>query len=97
MVRIRTANFDDAAAVCELYRRNGLGDMEPAEWRGRWEKYPFAAGFQDIPIGWVLYEDDGSLVGVFANVHTLYELRGQRLRCCVGLLQAKAGSNRLPS
>jgi hypothetical protein len=84
MARIRTATFDDAAAVCELYGRNGLGDVDPAEWRGRWEKYPFAPEFQDIPIGWVLQEDDGLLVGIFANVHMLYELRGRRLRCCIG-------------
>jgi hypothetical protein len=76
--------LDDAQAVCALNRRVGLGDAPVAEWRRRWEAYPLSSEFQDIPVGWVLADDDGSIKGAFANVHLLYELAGRRLRACIG-------------
>jgi hypothetical protein len=84
MIRLRTMTLDDAQAVCDLNRRIGLGDVPVAEWRRRWEAYPLSSEFQDIPIGWVLADNDGSIKGAFANVHLLYELAGRSLRGCIG-------------
>jgi hypothetical protein len=69
---------------CALNRRIGLGDVPVAEWLRRWETYPLFSEFQDVPIGWVLANDEGSVKGAFANVHLLYELAGRRLRACIG-------------
>lgn len=76
--------LDDAGAVCALNRRVGLGDVPSADWRRRWEDYPLSSEFQDIPIGWVLADDNGSIKGAFANIHLLYELGGRKLRACIG-------------
>ena len=79
-VRIRTATFADAQAIAQVHKRNGMGDLDVVFWRSRWEAYPFAAEFRDIPIGWVLETEDRSIVGILDNVHMLYELEGKRLK-----------------
>lgn len=80
MLRIRAASFEDAAAVCKLNERNGMGNVDPITWRESWEAYPFAAEFRDIPTGWVLETDTGSVVGNLDNIHTLYEIGGRRIK-----------------
>lgn len=78
--QIRPALFTDAEAIGQVHKRNGLGEFDAAAWRSRWESYPFYADFRDIPIGWVIQTDSGSLVGTIGNVHMLYELDGRRFR-----------------
>jgi hypothetical protein len=80
MLRIRTAVFEDADAIARLNGRNGMGVLDKVAWREGWEAYPFAAEFRDIPTGWVLETDDGSVVGNLDNIHMLYELGGKRLK-----------------
>ena len=79
-VRLRTATLDDTEAIRQLHERNGLGQLNPAAWRGLWKGSPFAAEYRDIPIGWVLEADNGSVVGALGNVHMLYELDGRALK-----------------
>jgi hypothetical protein len=75
MLRIRPAAFEDVPAIRQLNERNGMSS-------GRlWlEGHPFADEFQDIPMGWVLETDDGSVVGNLDNVHMLYELGGRQIK-----------------
>jgi hypothetical protein len=80
MLRIRPSTFEDAGAICRLNQRNGMGALDTTAWRECWEAYPFAAEFRDIPIGWVLEIDEGSVVGNLDNVHMLYELGGKRVK-----------------
>ncbi len=80
MLRIRPASFEDASAIRLLSQRNGMGDLDNAAWREGWEKYPFAAEFHDVPIGWVLEADDGSIVGNLDNIQLLYEIGGRRIK-----------------
>jgi hypothetical protein len=78
--RIRPALFTDAGAIGALHVRNGLGDFDARAWQRQWESYPFAADFQDVPIGWVLETETGALAGTISNVQMLYELEGRRLK-----------------
>ena len=84
VIKLRETTLEDATAISELSRRNGMGEVAPETWRDRWTKYPFAAEFRDVPMGWVLEGEGGSVVGSFANVHMLYEIGGKRLRGCIG-------------
>jgi hypothetical protein len=78
--RIRPATFDDAEAIRRVHAANGMDDFDPVKWRAVWQTYPFAADFQDIPIGWVLETEDGSVEGTIGNIHLLYEMGGRRFR-----------------
>jgi hypothetical protein len=80
MLRLRAANFEDVHGIGEVQKRNGMGDPDPVVWRSQWEAYPFAAEFRDVPIGWVLENDQGSLVGVLENVHSFFELGGRPIK-----------------
>src|SRR5580658_7505651 len=81
--KIRPASLTDAEAISQIHQRNGLSEFDTEAWRSAWQSYPFAAEFQDIPIGWVLETDTGSLVGTIGNVHMLYDLAGQRIRAAI--------------
>jgi hypothetical protein len=82
-VRLRPTALDDAPAICDLHRRNGLGEVQPEDWRACWETNPFASQFQNVPIGWLLETNDGRVVGSLGNVHMLYELRGRCLKAAI--------------
>jgi hypothetical protein len=79
-VHVRPASFTDATAIANVHFRNGLGALDESAWRARWESYPFALEFDDIPIGWVLQTAAAEVVGTIGNVHMLYEFNGRRLQ-----------------
>lgn len=79
-LRVRAASFEDAAAIRLLNQRNGMGELDKVACREGWERYPFAAEFRDVPIGWVLETDEGAVVGNLDNIQLLYELRGRRIK-----------------
>lgn len=80
MVTLRPATYTDGDAIRELNVRNGVDLIGAAERQERWESYPFADRFRDVPIGWVLEADGGAVVGAVDNVHMLYEMDGRPLR-----------------
>ncbi|MGA3189140.1 MAG: hypothetical protein ABSF22_18700 [Bryobacteraceae bacterium] len=79
-IRIRAASYEDADAIRLLNARNGMGSLDTKDWREGWETYPFASEFQDIPTGWVLETENGSVVGNLDNIHMLYEMHGRRIK-----------------
>jgi len=81
--RLRETTFEDAEGIAPVFQRNGVAPMHALAWRQRWECYPFAAEFRDIPIGWVLETDSGSVAGTLGNVWMLYELAGRRLKAAI--------------
>jgi hypothetical protein len=83
MLRVRTATFEDAAAIRDLNARNGMGETDIEVWRQNWEAHPFRAEFRDVPTGWVLEKDDGVIVGNLDNVRLLYEIAGRRIKGAV--------------
>lgn len=83
VLRVRPSTFDDAAAIAQVHERNAMGRLNTVEWRRGWEDYPFEREFRDVPIGWVLQAEDGSIVGTLDNVHLLYEIEGRRMKACI--------------
>lgn len=78
--RIRPATPQDAAAISQVCKRNGIRNSDMASWRKTWEEYPFADQFCGVPVGWVLETAAGEVVGNLTNVRLLYEMQGRRLR-----------------
>ena len=85
---MRLAEWNDAEAISQVNLRNGLGLLDPVVWREYWDAYPFADEFRDIPIGWVLEDSGGAVVGTLSNMHMLYDLGGKRLRGTIAALWA---------
>jgi hypothetical protein len=81
MIRVRTASLDDLDAVRAVSVRNGLSGFDCEERRRWWLSHPFQKEFDGVPIGWVLENSDGKIVGTFSNVHMMYEIDGQRFKC----------------
>jgi hypothetical protein len=79
-VRIREASFADYCQIAAVETRNGLTAKSAAEWEHIWVNNP---AFQSLdgnwPIGWVLEDQDGRVVGSFGNIPLLFELKGRRL------------------
>jgi len=92
--RIRPATFDDAIAIRQIHAANGLDDFDPVKWRAVWETYPFAADFQDIPIGWVLETEGGAVEGTIGNIHLMYEMDRRRLRVALATAWAVNAAHR---
>jgi hypothetical protein len=83
MLRVREVRFEDAAAIRQLNQRNAMGILNPAAWRETWEAHPFSAEFRNLPTGWVLETDQGSIVGNLDNIHMAYEIGGKRIKAAV--------------
>ena len=81
--RIRVATLADTAVIAQLHQRNGMGNLDTVAWRERREACPFAEEFRNIPIGWVLETDDGSVVGSLDNVHMLYDWGGKQIKAVI--------------
>ncbi|HEY1755178.1 MAG TPA: hypothetical protein VGG72_07250 [Bryobacteraceae bacterium] len=81
--RIRESTFEDAGAISQLNQRNGMGALDQIAWRECWETHPFAAEFRNIPIGWVLENEPGCVVGSLDNIHMLYDLAGKPIKAVV--------------
>ncbi|MGH9476947.1 MAG: hypothetical protein ACRD1C_11540 [Terriglobales bacterium] len=83
MIQLRSATLADAPQVA-LLSRQFLGETDAAAWKQRWETYPLRRHFDDIPIGWVLEDEQGGIRGAFANLHMLYDIGGRRVRAGIG-------------
>jgi hypothetical protein len=76
---IRTATFDDYAAIFVLMQRYGLPTKPREEWRHVWECNPvLTRRAEPLPLGWVL-ENNGKVVGFLGNIPTFYSFVGRRL------------------
>jgi hypothetical protein len=83
-LRIRPATPEDANAIFRVQRRNGVAEGEDtASFPDSVQPYPFEAVFPDIPTGWVLETEDGSIAGCLQNVHMLYELEGRPIKAAI--------------
>lgn len=81
-VHLREMSFDDHDQVTALTARYGLGRRSADEWRHVWLGNPeYREGW---PLGWVLENAKGRVVGSFSNVPLAYEFEGRRLRAVTG-------------
>jgi hypothetical protein len=83
MTRLRCATVDDLPAILDVSVRNGLSAFDPDCRRRWWLEHPFRNELEGVPMGWVLENESGRIVGTLTNVPMLYELAGRPLKCAI--------------
>lgn len=83
-MRLREARFDDYAPISALGQKYGLRARTQDEWQHVWVNNPEYHRRPGWPIGWVLENAEGALVGSISNIPLGYEFRGQTLTCASG-------------
>ncbi len=83
--RLRPARFDDYHAIQRLESSHGLLTPPQEDWRAVWLDNPLWRRLgSDWPIGWVLEDAGGRVVGSLSNVPSLYHFRRRELICANG-------------
>jgi hypothetical protein len=82
---LRAACFEDYARIAKLQSRHLSKAMTEVEWRGLFLNNPLWPRVGATwPIGWVLEDADGAVVGSISNIPSLYRWRGTELICANG-------------
>jgi hypothetical protein len=82
---LRVARFGDYEQIASLEQAHGLSAAPMADWQGYWTQNPLWPQVKDHwPIGWVLEDRDGKIVGSLCNIPSLYHLQGRELICANG-------------
>jgi hypothetical protein len=77
---LREASFDDCREISALHQRNGLPSRLPEQWLALWKGNPaYEQHGVKWPIGWVLQNENGGLVGSIGNLPIAYTFRRQRV------------------
>ena len=81
---IREAVFGDYPQVAALESALGLVSKPYEEWLHLWADNPAYKALEGWPIGWVLEDENGCVVGYVGNIPLFYEFRGRRLVTAAG-------------
>ena len=81
---IRIARFDDYDQIAALEARQGLTVKSRQEWLDLWLDNPAYFELSDWPIGWVVEDEEGKIVGSLGNVPTLLTYGGRRYVSAAG-------------
>ena len=82
MPRLREARFDDYPQIYDLESVFFPDSLPPAERRSLFDDNPLWPRLADTwPIGWVLEDETGRLVGSINHIPSAYVLDGQELLC----------------
>ena len=83
--RLREARFEDYHQIAALESRFDLGVKPYDEWVHLWQGNPLYRELSpDWPIGWVLEDDEGKIVGSMGNIPLSFELNGRRILAASG-------------
>ena len=83
--RLRETRFEDYHQVAALESRFNLAVKPYDEWVHLWQGNPLYRELKtDWPIGWVLEDEDGKIVGSMGNIPLLFELNGRRILAASG-------------
>lgn len=78
--KLRPARHEDHPQMAQLETSHGLSALSPDDWRSLWLDNPLRARVgEDWPVGWVLEDSAGSVVGSLTNIPSLYTFRGREL------------------
>src|SRR6266403_1410469 len=84
-LKLREAHFEDYDQIAGLESRFGLTIKPYEQWVHLWQGNPVYRNLKtDWPIGWVLEDEDGKIVGSMGNIPFLYELEGRRILVASG-------------
>ncbi len=84
-VRLRQARFEDHAAIAALETSQGLKSKPFEEWRRLWTHNPcYNELGSNWPIGWVLEERGGRVVGSLGNVPLPYVFQRRKILAATG-------------
>jgi hypothetical protein len=83
--RLRLARFEDYAQIHRLVT-SYLQENQPADdWHALWLNNPLWPRLgKDWPIGWVMEDAAGQVVGSMTNIPSLYRFRDRELICANG-------------
>ena len=83
--QLRRSRFDDYPQIERLESSHGLLTLPGDHWRDIWRENPLRERLgEKWPIGWVLEDSNGRVVGSLANVPTRYVFHGQDLLAATG-------------
>ena len=74
---LRQACFNDYDQIAAVEEANGLTSKPRDEWLHLWQNNPAYRQLPDWPIGWVLEDENGQIVGSLQNVPCLYRFDGR--------------------
>ncbi len=74
---LRTATFDDCEQIAAVEEANGISAKPREQWLHLWQNNPAYQHVSAWPIGWVLEDEDGRIVGSLGNVPCLYRFGGR--------------------
>jgi len=80
-MKIRTATFDDLKKIKELCIRNNL--KVDKIYKEVWQNFPNFSEFENVPIGWVMENKEGNIVGVILNLFMNYRLNDKTYKASV--------------
>jgi len=75
---IRLAKFEDYEQIAAVESRHGLTVKPRAQWLALWLNNPAYLELEEWPIGWVIEDGDGQVVGSLGNVPTFVYFGGRR-------------------
>ena len=81
---IRLARFGDYDEIAALEARHGLTVKSQVQWLDLWLSNPAYLHLNEWPIGWVVENEQGRIVGTLGNVPTLGYLAGRKYVCAAG-------------
>jgi hypothetical protein len=81
---LRAASFADYDRIARVEAANGLRPRSREQWEHLWRNNPAYRAAPGWPIGWVLEDAGGSVVGSLGNLPSLYEFRGQTYVAATG-------------
>src|SRR5438132_14391809 len=82
--RAREAVFADYEAIVSLMRQNGMETLDYDDWKHLWTNNPELKRLQcHWPMGWVLENPTGEVVGFGGNVPVGYEFNRHRISAAV--------------
>ena len=77
--QIREAILADYSQITAMCARNGLGTKSQEEWEHLWTGNPVYKKFSNWPLGWVVENATGEIVGFLGNIPVSYAFKGQEI------------------
>jgi hypothetical protein len=74
---LRAASFDDYEQIAAVEAASGLSTKPRDQWLHLWQSNPAYQQLRDWPIGWVLEDEAGRIVGSLENIPCLYRFAGR--------------------